>query len=338
MHNNIYEKIKEFIKTNGFFIISLLLILFITFYKLPYEVEMPGGLIDLQNRVKINGEGVPIAGTFNMAYVSSVRGSIPYILIGLINPDWDVIKESDTKYDNETVEEAYKRDKLELEQSKNLAIIAAMKEANIEYTLEDKANNVIYKTEESDTDLRIGDNILRVDGEEVMDVEEIKKVIKSKKAGDIINVDIIRDGKEMTVTAKVYEKNDTKYIGISIITQVKIISDTTVDIETKSSESGPSGGMMMALITYNALTKQDLTKGKTIVGTGTINMNGDVGEIGGIKYKVMGAAKSKADIMLVPEENYEEAISVKNEKGYDLEIVSISTLRDAIEYLERKDS
>ena len=94
----------------------------------------------------------------------------------------------------------------------------------------------------------------------------------------------------------------------------------------------------MALITYNALTKQDLTKGKTIVGTGTINMNGDVGEIGGIKYKVMGAAKSKADIMLVPEENYEEAISVKNEKGYDLEIVSISTLRDAIEYLERKDS
>ena len=335
MHNKIYEKIKDFIKTNGFFIISLVLILFITFFKLPYEVEMPGGVIDLQNRVKINGEEIPISGTFNMAYVSSVRGSIPYILIGLIHHDWEVIKESDTKYDNETIEEAYKRDKLELEQSKNFAIIAAMKEANIEYTLEDKANNVIYITEKAQTDLKIGDNIIRIEGKEATDVETIKKIIKSKEVGEEVSFDIIRDKKEMSVKAKIYEEGDNKYAGISIITLVNIISDTKVEIETKDAESGPSGGMMMALMTYNALTHQDLTHGKKIVGTGTISLDGTVGEIGGIKYKVMGAANNKADIMLVPKENYDDAIKVKEEKGYDLEIVSVGTLKDAITYLEK---
>ena len=78
-----------------------------------------------------------------------------------------------------------------------------------------------------------------------------------------------------------------------------------------------------------------LQKGRKIAGTGTIDKDGNVGVIGGVKYKVMGANSGRADIFFVPEGNYEEAIKFKEEKGYSLNIVKVNTLTDAIEYLRR---
>ena len=67
--------------------------------------------------------------------------------------------------------------------------------------------------------------------------------------------------------------------------------------------------MITNLAIYNYLTEEDITHGKTIVGTGTIDINGNVGEISGVKYKLQGAIKEKADIFLVPSgDNYNEAI------------------------------
>ena len=74
------------------------------------------------------------------------------------------------------------------------------------------------------------------------------------------------------------------------------------------------------------------------MGTGTIDEYGNVGEIGGVKYKLMGAVKDKADVFLVPKDNYEEAMEVKEEKDYDIEIVSVEKLVDAINYLEGDDN
>ena len=62
-------------------------------------------------------------------------------------------------------------------------------------------------------------------------------------------------------------------------------------------------------------------------------MNGTVGEIAGVKYKIMGAAKKNIDIVLVPQNNYEEALQTKKDNNYDLEIVSINTFQEAIDYL-----
>ena len=134
--------------------------------------------------------------------------------------------------------------------------------------------------------------------------------------------------------AKIYEEDGEKYAGVSVVTTFDIESSKDIQIKTKLSESGPSGGMMMALMIYNALTEQDLTHGKKIVGTGTISVDGTVGEIGGIKYKVMGAVKNKADVILVPKENYAEAMEVKKAKKYVIEIVKVEKLQDAIDYLE----
>ena len=62
-----------------------------------------------------------------------------------------------------------------------------------------------------------------------------------------------------------------------------------------------------------------------------------VGEIGGVKYKLMGAVSSKADIFFVPKENYKEALDTKNKYKYDIEIVEVGTLEEAIKYLKEND-
>ena len=64
-------------------------------------------------------------------------------------------------------------------------------------------------------------------------------------------------------------------------------------------------------------------------------MNGNVGEIGGIKYKIMGAVKNNMDVVLVPSANYKEALQVKKEKKYKIKIVEVKTFNDAIEYLKK---
>ena len=89
----------------------------------------------------------------------------------------------------------------------------------------------------------------------------------------------------------------------------------------------------MSLSIYSAISDKDILKGRNIAGTGTIDMNGNVGEIGGIKYKIMGAVKNKMDVVLVPSANYEEAIKVKEAKNYKIKIVKVDTFMDAIDYL-----
>ena len=337
MSNNIYEKIKRYIKNNWLFLLIVFLFVSNFFIKIPYEVEMPGGIIDLSDRVLVDGEKLDIKGSFNMAYVSMVEGSIPYTLIGLINPDWEVVSTKDIVLENETIEESRKRDKIYLEQSKNSATIAALEAAKIPYEIKNKITQVIYIASEADTDIEIGDYILKCDDIEVDDVSQVKSIINSKNKGDKISFTIKRDNKELVKEATIFEEDGELFAGISIATTFDIDCDKNIEIKSRASESGPSGGLMMSLMIYNALTNQDLTKGKKVVGTGTISTDGLVGEIGGVKYKVMGAFKNKADIFLAPEENYEEAVAVKNEKNYDIDIVKVTKLQDAIDYLEGLD-
>jgi PDZ domain-containing protein len=104
-----------------------------------------------------------------------------------------------------------------------------------------------------------------------------------------------------------------------------------IDVEIDSSNiGGPSAGMMYTLAIMNVLTPEDITHGLRIAGTGTITTNGEVGPIGGIRQKVVGATLSGAEYILVPEANYEEALTVDIESA---EIVAVSTIDDALDFL-----
>ncbi len=329
-----FKRIYSFVKENLLYLILIFICLLISFVKLPYDVEMPGGLINLSDRVKVDNKKIPVSGSFNMAYVSVVQGSIPYIIVGLINDDWDVVKNEENLLPNESISDANKRNKLYLEQSKNAAVVAALKEANIEYEIKNKVNNVLYIYKDAKTSLKVGDNITAINGKKVENISEIVDVVNKGKVGDKLKITVLRDKKEIETTTEVILLDKEKKLGVVSLTTFDIESSKKIELDSTATESGSSGGLMMSLMVYSGLMEKDLTKGRRVVGTGTIEENGDVGEIGGIKYKIIGAANKGVDIFLVPSDNYEEALNVMNEKNYKFKLVKVSTLKEAIQYLE----
>ena len=90
---------------------------------------------------------------------------------------------------------------------------------------------------------------------------------------------------------------------------------------------------MLSLAIYNALVEDDITKGRIIVGTGTIDIDGNVGAIDGVKYKILGAVKNDANLFLCPMDNYEEAMKIKDKFDLDIEIYGVNTIDEALNYL-----
>jgi PDZ domain-containing protein len=89
--------------------------------------------------------------------------------------------------------------------------------------------------------------------------------------------------------------------------------------------------MMHALAIIDTLTQGELTSGHIVAGTGTIQYDGSVGGIGGIRQKVVGAEAAGAEFIIVPQANYEAALTAERES---IEIVAVATLQEAIDFLE----
>ena len=124
-------------------------------------------------------------------------------------------------------------------------------------------------------------------------------------------------------------------MGIILVTINEYKTNPKIKVNIDDNESGSSGGLVMALAIYNSLIEEDITKGLTIVGTGTIDEEGNIGTIGGVKYKLKNAESEKADLFLVPKgDNYKEAIKIKKEKNYNIKIIPIGTFDEAIEFLK----
>ena len=292
MLNKIYEKIKKFILENYKFMIILIVLVFTFTYEFPYVVYTPGGIVNLEKRIDVEKK-VEKKGSLNMSYVTLRKGNIPSILLSFVIPDWDLLKESEVTIDDESVDDLLKMEKLYMTSSIDNATILAYKKANKEIKITNNVNNVIYIDDLAKTDVQVYDQIISVDGNNISDINDLKKYISTKNENDIV-----------------YFK-----------------------VKTKASESGSSGGLMLSLAIYNSLIDEDITKGKKVVGTGTIDINGNVGKIDGVKYKILGAVKNKADLFICPKENYDEAIRVKKNHNLDIKIISVETFDEAIEYL-----
>ena len=332
MFNKVYEFIKKIIKENYKFLITLFLMFVFFFYELPYVIYRPGGTMDLSERIVME-EKYESSGKLSMAYVSMMKGNIPFVLLSFVIPNWDLESANSITLDNESIDDTIKRDRLYLENGLDNATISAYKLADKEIII-NKINHVVtYITKEAKTDLEVGDVILSVNGKFFDALEELQNYINSLEKNQIVKFKVIRDDKEVDCTATIYEIENVLKVGISIVNKYEYELNPELEIKTKESESGSSGGLMTALSIYNALVPEDITKGRNIVGTGTIDPEGNVGEIGGVKYKVLGAEKDGADIFLCPKENYEEAIRVKEENKLEINVVSVSSLEEAVKEL-----
>lgn len=328
------KKIKKYIKDNYLFIISCLILIFLFNYHLPYYINMPGGTIKVNDRIECK-KCSDINGSLNMLYVTEYEATVPTYLLSLVIPNWDLERISEQQISNETPEDIYNRNRLMLENSVDNAIYVAYTNSNKEIKVKSKKNIVIATTKNNG--LNIGDEVLKINGKEIENIEEIRNIIQNSAVNKKLLFKVLRNNKEEDIQVKVIKQNSKKMIGAVITTDYDYELDPKIKLKFRSSESGSSGGMMLALSIYTKINDQDIIKGRKIAGTGTIDYEGNVGKIDGIKYKIMGAHKDKMDIVLVPKENYKEAISVAEKNHYKLKIVKVETFKDVIDYLSEDD-
>ncbi|MGX4586597.1 SepM family pheromone-processing serine protease [Paenibacillus chitinolyticus] len=199
--------------------------------------------------------------------------------------------------------------------------------------------------------MQAGDKVTKADEKEIQTSQDLFAFLENKKEGDTVTLTFIRGNKEMTAPltlAKLPPDKDTGKSRVGIgITMAEMQSvqadDPSKQVTIKAGEiGGPSAGLMFSLEIYNQLLPEDITKGHKIAGTGTIDTEGKVGVIGGIKHKVIAADREGAEIFFAPQDlktdkgtiyNYTDALARAKEIGTKMKIVPVETMDDALKYL-----
>ena len=195
---------------------------------------------------------------------------------------------------------------------------------------------------------QVGDLVTAVNGEIIEFSSDASELIGGKPPGEVVELTVLRpqdDGsaEELTVSVtlkpfrfvdedgNVDEQPDRGMVGVLLQDgPSNIIFPVEVEIDAQNI-GGPSAGLMFTLEIINQLTDDDLTKGRRIAGTGTINAEGQVGPIGGVRQKVYAAIEVGAEYVLVPAGDFEDAIEAA---GTDIEVVRIETITDALTFLD----
>ena len=314
---------KKAIKNNLPFIIFLIVLYFLLSFKLPYYIDTSGGLIDLKDRYKIDNE-YKIKGSINMTYVSEYRATPITFIMSKFNNNSDLYKRNDVMPSNVTEDEYNFYGEKSLKEGSDNAIITAYKKALKKYKIINDKEYVTYIFEDAKTNLKIKDQIIKIDGITINKKKDIYDIIKDKNVNDKINLTVINNKVEYNRYAYIL---DGKIIGIIVSSDRKIETYPKIKSNFKDNEYGSSGGLLTTLSIYSKLLDYDITGGKKISGTGTIDEEGNVGEIDGVKYKLKGAVKEKADVFFTPSgDNYKEAIKIKNK-----------TFDDLVEYLKKRN-
>lgn len=328
--------ILNYIKDNFKEIIFLIIFTCFCFYDTGYSIYKPGGIINVDERIK--GDNLyKSEGSFNMAYVGFMEGKAPIYLFAKLMPNWEIVKNEDIVVDDENMKTTMLRDKLDYNLAMNNALYVALNYSNTKYEIKDEKHYIYYLTKENESQLEVGDELVSYDNNKYTSLSDFKSYINSLNVGDKIKLEYIRDGKTGFSDVSIYEEEGNKLLGISIVSLLDIETDNNIEITSKASESGPSGGLMTTLSIYNALTKEDLTGGKRIVGTGTIDRDGNIGKIGGVNYKIASAADKNADIFICADDNYEEVMEEVNKHNYKIKIIYGKTFEEIINQLKEEN-
>ena len=148
------------------------------------------------------------------------------------------------------------------------------------------------------------DVITSADGQAVTSPARLTELIRAKKAGTTHVIAYTRAGRAGTVSITAADDKGTPRIGVQIDKKQPHPFDVSIDL---GEIGGPSAGLMFTLGIIDKLKPEDLTGGKIIAGTGTIDDEGNVGPIGGIPQKLVGAHDAGAQLFLVPKDNCAEA-------------------------------
>jgi Lon-like protease len=195
----------------------------------------------------------------------------------------------------------------------------------------------------SDAQVDPADTILEADGQPLASVEDLVAALADKEPGDTVDLLIDRPGVgELDVTVELSESPDEPgraIVGFRPFDTRVVNLPFDVHIET-GEIGGPSAGLAFTLALIDQLSPGQLTGGRNVAVTGTINLDGTIGAIGGLAQKVSAVHQNGVDVFLVPASQSELSDPVQMQTLIDagrgqVEIVPVATLDEALAALEQ---
>ena len=228
--------------------------------------------------------------------------------------------------------------------SENVAIAVALK--NIGYEIKSKGDGVavVGLLEDSPVKdkLKKGDLINSINNTDIYSATEFIATLRTYSIGEIVSIGLLReiDGIKEQIFIKTTLVEHVEYEGEPMVgflaTTVNERFDFPFEIDIKTGNvGGPSAGLMMALNVYNNLIPEDITNSMIVAGTGTIEIDGSVGPVGGIKQKIIAAKRAGAELILVPVANFEEARPFETDKTA---IVAVDSFDEALSVISQYSS
>lgn len=179
-----------------------------------------------------------------------------------------------------------------------------------------------------------GDLIREADGRPIGGAEDLVRHVGARRPGETVSLGVLRNGQPLTVTLQTGahpERPGTAYLGVSLVDDVRIELPQSVRYRDYLIHAGgPSHGAMLALALVDQLTPGGVTYGNRVAGTGTIDLNGNIGPIGGIAQKTYAVERAGADVFFVPAAQAEEA----RRAAKTLTVVPVDTLDDMLNWLK----
>jgi PDZ domain-containing protein len=275
----------------------------------------------------------PTEGELGLLSVSIVGSpeqtpSWPELFFAWIDPAQAIAPLEEFYPDTKTVEQVDAESTAMMEESQQDSVAIVLKKLGYEVPSNIYISEV-SKNKPSSGKLVAGDFVVGINGVEPTSIDNLRAMIGEYDSTNPLKVSVLREGKSLVYEINPVKNDDGKFV-LGILVGTKYDFPVKVNLQV-SDIGGPSGGMMFALGIYDQLTPGALTGGKNIAGTGTVNAEGTVGPIGGIRQKMYGAQRSGATHFLAPIDNCSEVVG---HIPTGLTVISVRNFEEALAAVE----
>ena len=307
------------------------LVFALNFYRLPVVALSPGPMEDVLARLKV--EGSRVYDSEGKLYLTSVGidDNVRFYeaLLDMANRDVQLVPRAQLYPEEQDSAEIDRENVALMDRSKETATVVALRQVG--YKIEPSGVEVteVVAGAPAHGKLRAGDEILAADGHLVDSTDEVRKAITGHKPGERVAFRVERGKGEKNVSVEVQEVEDQPRVGI-LLRDLFPDLPVKVTIETQNNIGGPSAGLMFTLSIIDKLTREDLTGGRRIAGTGEIALDGSVLPVGGVGEKLIAVHRLGVTTFLIPAEN---CAGVRGQVPDGLRLVKVSKVDDALRFL-----
>jgi PDZ domain-containing protein len=298
---------------------------------LPVVAIEPGGALPVPPRVKLGVPVHPVHGQLLLTTVRLVEPPAVRAVVDWLDDEADLAPRQTVIPPGVDEREYFASQQRVFRESAQVAAAVGLRKAGhpVEVSGGGVRVSAVIPDSPAAGKLREGDIITAIDGRPVRLASDVVEATARAKAGDRVTVEVKRGDETRTFTIELARVSELGRpgLGVALITlgfDVKL--PFPVEVE-QGQIGGPSAGLMLALTVYDLVDPGDLARGRTIAGTGTIDILGRVGPVGGVAQKVAAAEEAGAKVFLVPAA---EAGQARKVAGRSLKVTSVQTMDDAV--------